>query len=251
MMAEEASSNAAPLEEAQANSGGLDGAKDQPQNPTPQPESATNPNSNHPNPSSETANSTAATLTSPISTQPPLTSDSTSGPVPLDSTLRTTPIHPSVTSVKVPATAVAGSTEPNTNPITLKPFTEAELAKYGFEKLRAQITTRSAGAEAGGKTTDSGAGAGAGSGGKANEEEIKKLREETAALLKQKLDEREAKIREIEREMEEKEKIREVERKVFRKKLGANAPASASTPGPATGHATVTAATTTAGTVDS
>lgn len=249
MMAEEAPSNAAPLEEAQANTGGLDGAKDQPQNPAPQPESATNPKSNHPNPSSETANSTAATLTSPISTQPPLTSDSTSGPVPLDSTLRTTPIHPSVTSVKVPAAAVAGSTEPNTNPITLKPFTEAELAKYGFEKLRAQITTRSAGAEAGGKATDSGAGAG--SGGKANEEEIKKLREETAALLKQKLDEREAKIREIEREMEEKEKIREVERKVFRKKLGANAPASASTPGPGAGPATVTSATTTAGTVDS
>jgi hypothetical protein len=40
-------------------------------------------------------------------------------------------------------------------------------------------------------------------------------------MLKNKLEERENKTREIEREMDEKEKIREVERKVFRKKLGA------------------------------
>lgn len=124
--------------------------------------------------------------------------------------------------MKVPATAVAGSTEPNTNPITLKPFTDAELAKYGFEKLRAQILARSTALEAGTDTTLGG--------GKVDEEEVKRVREETAALLKHKLEERESKIREIEREMEEKEKIREVERKVFRKKMG-NAVAAAAAGG--------------------
>lgn len=129
--------------------------------------------------------------------------------------------------MKVPATAVAGSTEPNTNPITLKPFTDAELSKYGFEKLRAQISARNTAAEAG--TGTGGASATLGAGSKVNEEEINRLREETAALLKHKLEERDAKIREIEREMEEKEKIREVERKVFRKKLGNAAGLTAAT----------------------
>ncbi|OAP58099.1 hypothetical protein AYL99_07189 [Fonsecaea erecta] len=128
----------------------------------------------------------------------------TGGPVPLDSPLRTTPIHPSLPSVKVSDAALTSA--PNTNPITLQPFTEAELQKYGFEKLRAQILSAAATAV----TTAE----------KETEEEIiARMREETAALLKQKLDEREARTREIEREMEEKEKIREVERKVFRKKL--------------------------------
>lgn len=230
-MAEEASSTA-PLNGTSAGIGGLDGAKDEPRNPPTQPESlstskqfTTNLKSNQDKPSSDSTDG-AANLTSPTSTQHPLTSGATPGPVPLDSTLRTTPIHPSLTSVKVPATAVAGSTEPNTNPITLKPFTDAELSKYGFEKLRAQISAKSSAAEAG---TATGASATVGAGSKANEEEINRLREETAALLKHKLEERDAKIREIEREMEEKEKIREVERKVFRKKLGNAAGMTAAT----------------------
>lgn len=208
--------------EAQASNGLQDEAKDQPQNPSAQAPSpadskpiVTTSTEDHPLP--ETADGTV-TLTSPTATQHPHTSGIATGPVPLNSTLRTTSIHPSLPSVKVPATAVAGSTEPNTNPITLKPFTDAELAKYGFEKLRAQILARSTAIEAG---TDTAA-----SGGKVDEEEVRKVREETAALLKHKLEERESKIREIEREMEEKEKIREVERKVFRKKMG-NAVAAA------------------------
>ncbi|KAK5046962.1 hypothetical protein LTR84_007316 [Exophiala bonariae] len=245
-MAEEALS-AAPPEGAQANIGGPDGTKDQPQTLTPQTELAKDTKPYQAIQSSETTDIAAGSLTSPTSTQQ---SGPSSGPVPLDSPLRTTPIHPSLSSVKIPAAAVAGATEPNTNPVTLKPFTDAELSKYGFEKLRAHITMRKPGTEVGGGATpDSGAATGVGAG-KANEEEIKKLRDETAALLKQKIDEREAKIREIEREMEEKEKIREVERKVFRKKLGGNAPATGSaTPGPATTIAT--APTTVAGAVDS
>ncbi|OQU96470.1 hypothetical protein CLAIMM_02551 [Cladophialophora immunda] len=148
---------------------------------------------------SPTAPMTAASA--PVSTLP---STTTGGPVPLDSPLRSTPIHPSLPSVKVPEAALTSSA-PNTNPITLQPFTEAELTKHGFGKLRAQIFATAA---------NSGGGLG-----EREKEEIARMREETAALLKQKLDEREARVREIEREMEEKEKIREVERKVFRKKL--------------------------------
>ena len=127
-----------------------------------------------------------------------------SGPVPLDSPLRTTPIHPSLPSVKVPEAAHLGA--PNTNPVTLQPFTEAELAKHGYEKLRAQILS-SANPNVTGALSDK------------EKEEISRMRDETAAALKHKMEEKDAKIRDIDREMEEKEKIREVERKVFRKKL--------------------------------
>lgn len=126
-----------------------------------------------------------------------------SGPVPLDSPLRTVPMHPSLPSVKLPDSSPA-----NINPVTLQPFTEVELQKYGYEKLRAQIFATH-------HNTNSGEGVLSA----AQKAEIARLREETASALKQRLDEREARIREIEREMEDKEKIREVERKVFRKKL--------------------------------
>ena len=54
----------------------------------------------------------------------------------------------------------------------------------------------------------------------AQKQELERIREETAAQLRHKLEEREHKMREIQKEMEDKEKIREVERKVFRKKMG-------------------------------
>ncbi|KAK6382921.1 hypothetical protein LTS17_003591 [Exophiala oligosperma] len=127
------------------------------------------------------------------------------GPVPLDSPSRTAPIHPSVPAVKIPASAVW-----NLNPITLQPFTDEELVKYGYEKVRAEVYS-ARGVDAKGKA-----------GVKAKEEEVARLREETANMLRQKLEEREIKLREITREMEEKEKIREVERKVFRKRLDSN-----------------------------
>jgi hypothetical protein len=134
------------------------------------------------------------------------------GPVPLDSPLRTTPIHALLSTVKMPATSAA-----NTNPITLQPFTEAELVRYGYEKLRAEIVgVASSSTNTEGETSSSSS-----LSGKDQKERLARLRDETATLLKQRLDEREKKAREIEREMEEKEKIREVERKVFRKRLDA------------------------------
>ncbi|OAL35664.1 hypothetical protein AYO20_05045 [Fonsecaea nubica] len=156
----------------------------------------------------------------PITATTAMSNERGPGPVPLDSPLRTTPIHPAVEAIKVPATAVT-SAAPNTNPITLQPFTEAELVQYGFEQLRSQIFAT----VGGGVGVGEGGGGGRGAGGnplvlgEKEKQEIARIREETVALLKQKLDEREARVREIEREMEDKEKIREVERKVFRKKL--------------------------------
>ena len=132
------------------------------------------------------------------------------GPVPLDSPLRTKSIHPSLEAVKVP------DASPNAHPVTLQPFTDAELAKYGYEKLRAQIFT--AADKRGSSNTLANITAGTGLS-EREKEEIVRMRDETAAVLKHKIEEKEAKVREIDREMEEKEKIREVERKVFRKKL--------------------------------
>ncbi|KAK5196591.1 hypothetical protein LTR92_004136 [Exophiala xenobiotica] len=155
------------------------------------------------------------------------------GPVPLDSPLRTTPIHSLLSTVKMPA-ASASASAANTNPITLQPFTEAELVRYGYEKLRAEIVGAASGGstntegvereqERGGGTSaaQSGSGSGSSLSGRDQKDRLARLRDETATLLKQRLDEREKKAREIEREMEEKEKIREVERKVFRKRLDA------------------------------
>lgn len=109
--------------------------------------------------------------------------------VPLDSPHRTTPIHPSITSIRLPSDA--GKT--NLNPITLKPFTDAELKLYGFDKLRTSLGSK---------------------------EEVGHAKEDAIKHLKDRLEEREKKAREIEHDMSEKEKIREVERKVYRKRMG-------------------------------
>jgi hypothetical protein len=126
--------------------------------------------------------------------------------------------------VRVPETALSSAVD--TNPITLQPFTEAELSKYGYAKLRAQIFAAAEkhghGHGAGNTSANANANATVNGGGGLSDrekEEIARLRDETAAALRHRLEEREARVREIEREMEEKEKIREVERKVFRKKL--------------------------------
>jgi hypothetical protein len=116
----------------------------------------------------------------------------------------------------------------NINPITLQPFSEAELKNLGFEKLRAEYENTSApgptlaatgGASSGtaGASTSTGTTAGAAS--RLNIKELEKAREEAVKMLRERIAEREAKEREIDREIDEKEKIREVERKVYRKKM--------------------------------
>ena len=115
--------------------------------------------------------------------------------VPLDSPSRTTPVHPSLPAIKVPTLHATT----NINPITLQPFSEAELKNLGYEKLRAEYEDANGGVRTA---------------------EIEKAREEAVRMLREKISEREAKEREIDREIDEKEKIREVERKVYRKKMG-------------------------------
>ncbi|RMZ91400.1 hypothetical protein DV736_g1362, partial [Chaetothyriales sp. CBS 134916] len=110
--------------------------------------------------------------------------------LPLDHPSRTCPIHPLLPTVLVST----DTTTTATNPLTLQPFTEAELKTFNFEKVLADYKHLP-------------------------KPEIEKLRDEAAKALKEKIEEREAKLREVEKEIEEKEKIREVERKVYRKKM--------------------------------
>ena len=116
--------------------------------------------------------------------------------VPLDSSARTTPIHSSFPTIKLPASHATT----NTNPITLQPFSDADLKTLGYEKLRADYEDPTTGG--------------------VRSAEIEKAREEAVRMLREKIGERKAKEREIDREIDEKEKIREVERKVYRKKMG-------------------------------
>lgn len=131
--------------------------------------------------------------------------------VPLDSTRRTQPIHPSIPEVKLPSNRIvdapatsagdgngAGSSQqdpnPTTlNPITLQPFTVDELRLHNIESLLRQYSTPEA---------------------------AKKALDDTATELRKLIDENDRKSKEIEREMEEKEKTREIERRVYAKKLG-------------------------------
>lgn len=135
--------------------------------------------------------------------------DKTSNPqnMPLDSSLRTEPIHPLITEVKLslnvksPAAdattvdATSSSNAPLTtlNPITLRPFTIDELRAHKLESLLSQYPTP---------------------------DMAVKAREDTVAELRKLLDDNERKNKQIDHEMEEKEKTREIERKVYARKLG-------------------------------
>lgn len=118
--------------------------------------------------------------------------------IPLESSLRTDPIHPSLPDIKISNGISANDdTAPvpatTLNPLTLKPLTVEELTHYNFETLHAQYSTPEA---------------------------ARKAREDAAAELRSRMLENERRSKEVEREMEEKEKTREIERKVYMKKLG-------------------------------
>ena len=110
--------------------------------------------------------------------------------VPLDHPSRTTPLHPSLPTVLVPPNQTTSSI----NPLTLQPFTDAELKSYNFDKLLQDHKSLS-------------------------NADIEKARDEAVKALRDKIDERDAKVREVEKEIEEKEKIRGVERKVYRRQM--------------------------------
>jgi hypothetical protein len=124
-----------------------------------------------------------------------------------------------VEAIKMPS---AASSDPNIHPVTLRPFTDEDLVKHGYEKLRTEIVAAAATVPTSATTAPTAAAAAAA--GRpptaAEMEEIQRLKNETATILRQKLDDRAARVRDIDREMAEKQKIREVERKVFYKKFG-------------------------------
>lgn len=127
--------------------------------------------------------------------------------LPLDSSLRTQPIHPLISEIRLSPhveelstdTAMYNSTSnpraPVTtlNPATSQPFTLDELRAHKLESLLSQYPTR---------------------------DMAMRAREDTAAELRNLLDESERRNKEIDRELDEKEKTREIERKVYARKLG-------------------------------
>lgn len=127
--------------------------------------------------------------------------------IPLDSSLRTEPIHPLITEIKLSPNVNISSTETNMysstgnsktslttlNPITCQPFSLDDLRAHKLETLLNQYPTPDMALRA---------------------------REDTAAELRKILDENERKNKEIDRELDEKEKTREIERKVYAKRLG-------------------------------
>lgn len=112
---------------------------------------------------------------------------------PLDSSLRTEPIHPLIIEVKLSSANIPNAPLTTLNPITLRPFTIDELRAHKLESLLSQYPTSEAAAQA---------------------------REDTATELRKLLDDNERKNKEIDRELEEKEKTREIERKVFARRSG-------------------------------
>lgn len=127
--------------------------------------------------------------------------------IPPNSSLRTEPIHPLISEIKLSPnvnvstndTAMHNSTSdakaPLTtlNPVTCQPFTIDELRFHKLESLLDQYPMP---------------------------DMALKAREDTAAELRKMLDENERRNKEIDRELDEKEKTREIERKVYARKLG-------------------------------
>lgn len=113
--------------------------------------------------------------------------------MPLDSSLRTEPIHPLIMEVKLSPANIPNAPLSTLNPITLRPFTIDELRAHKLESLLSQYPTPEAAAKA---------------------------RDDTATELRKLLDENERKNKEIDHELEEKEKTREIERKVFARRSG-------------------------------
>jgi hypothetical protein len=144
---------------------------------------------------------------SSISTHPAPSPNITSatGPaatVPLDSSLRTTPLHPLLPNIKTTPSALEGRRD--INPLTLAPFSPSDLDKYGYNALRNQILSSSPNGVIGEKERQA----------------VEKMKEEMVREAKSKLEDREKRAVEVEREIAEKEKTREFERRALRGKLG-------------------------------
>ena len=137
--------------------------------------------------------SSPSTTTRKVLTQPTI--------VPLDSTARQIPIHPDLTSIKVPADNLKPY---QYHPATCEPLTNEDLTHHKPSSSSASASSTNAGPtlqqlQKQYPTPEA-----------AERAQIEAVRE-----VKIRLQESEEKRREVEREMEELEKMREVERKVY------------------------------------
>lgn len=92
----------------------------------------------------------------------------------------------------------------NINPLTLQPFTPAELAASKYDELLERFTSQP----------------GQGSERAVNTAQLAAEQEELARQIQARMDERTRKEVEIDKEIDEMEKIREVERKIWRRRMG-------------------------------
>ena len=120
--------------------------------------------------------------------------------VPIDHPSRAHPVHASLPTLPLLPSEPTAQTA-NINPLTLQPFTTAELAAHKYEELRARLSSSSN-----------------------NDETLAKAvtteQEEIVQQIKARMDERARKEAEIDKEIGEMEKIREVERKIYRRRMG-------------------------------
>jgi hypothetical protein len=161
---------------------------------SPPPTSGTNATVHPPAPATTTPNPPSPTHNRKHST-------SHNDTVPLDHPSRNLPIHASLPSLPLLPSSANPTTNhaQNINPLTLQPFTPAELSTHKYDELRTRFASSS-------------------------ESDMHKAvaaeQEDIARQIKARMEERARKEAEIEKEIGEMEKIREVERKIYRRRMG-------------------------------
>jgi hypothetical protein len=128
--------------------------------------------------------------------------------VPLEHPSRTHPIHPALSSLPLLPQPPSAATS-TINPLTLQPFTPAELTAHKYDDLRARFVNPS---------TSEGQPAAVAAA--VNAAQVNAEQEDVVRQINARMEERARKEAEIDKEIGEKEKIREVERKIYRRKMG-------------------------------
>ncbi|KPI44591.1 uncharacterized protein AB675_8734 [Cyphellophora attinorum] len=120
---------------------------------------------------------------------------------PLSHPSRVQPIHPAFPQPSLlPATTEDAPNPYTLHPLTLQPFTTADLQSHNFDALIAECRDPQTG--------------------QIDKELVKKLQDETVGKIQERVRERQSKEAAIEREVNEMEKTREVERKIWMKRMG-------------------------------
>jgi hypothetical protein len=139
--------------------------------------------------------SSPSTTTRKVLTQPTI--------VPLDSTTRQVPIHPDLSSIKVPADKV--NLKPyQYHPVTCEPLTNDDLTHHKPSSGSASTSNPATGPTLQQLQKQY-----------PTPEAVERALAEAVREVKMRLEEGEEKRKEVEREMEDLEKMREVERKVY------------------------------------